>query len=248
LEYLVTDAEALYKGFREGVFAERVWREAQNAVDVQQHSIAEGEAAIQAFNEGADRSEALLKKELESLESDLALLKAGNRAEAIRVAQAEVDSRLKLLASWNAEIGKSEIRATADGTVITSRPELLRGRQLAVGDEFVRLMNVDALQAELLVPEKEMEDVKRGSLVWIKVGALPNNYFQGRIDFIAPVAQVVDGQRMVAVHSRITEKNELLKPGMTGVALIYAGKRPIISIATRRIQRWIKTELLTLLP
>jgi putative peptide zinc metalloprotease protein len=248
LEYLVTDAEALYKGFREGVFAERVWREAQNAVDVQQHSIAEGEAAIQAFNEGADRSEALLKKELESLESDLALLKAGNRAEAIRVAQAEVDSRLKLLASWNAEIGKSEIRATADGTVITSRPELLRGRQLAVGDEFVRLMNVDALQAELLVPEKEMEDVKRGSLVWIKVGALPNNYFQGRIDFIAPVAQVVDGQRMVAVHSRITEKNVLLKPGMTGVALIYAGKRPIISIATRRIQRWIKTELLTLLP
>ena len=87
------------------------WLEAQNAVEVQEHSIAEAEAAIQAFNEGADRNEALLKKELESYESDLDLLKAGNRAEAIRVAQAEVDSRLRILESLNSEIGKSEIRA-----------------------------------------------------------------------------------------------------------------------------------------
>jgi multidrug efflux pump subunit AcrA (membrane-fusion protein) len=109
-------------------------------------------------------------------------------------------------------------------------------------------MNVDALQAELLVPEKEMEDVKPGSVVWMKVRGLPNEDFQGRVDFIAPVAQVVEGQRMIAVRSLITEKNELLKPEMTGVARIYAGKRPIISIATRRMQRWIKTELLSLLP
>jgi multidrug efflux pump subunit AcrA (membrane-fusion protein) len=248
LEFLVADAESYRKGFVEGVFAEKLWREAQNAVEVQQHSIAEGEAAIQSFNEGADRTEALLTKELESLESDLRLLKAGNRKEAIQEAQAEVDSRLALLASLNAEIRKSEIRAPIDGTVVTSRPELLKGRNLAAGEAFVRLVNVDSLQAELLVPEKELEDVKAGSVVWLYVRALPDHNFQGRVDFIAPVAELVDGQRMITVRSLILENSGLLKPGMTGVARIYAGKRPIISVATRRMERWIKTEFLSLLP
>jgi len=87
-----------------------------------------------------------------------------------------------------------------------------------------------------------------GSVVWMKLRVLPNEYFSGRVEFIAPVAQVVEGQRMIVVRSSISEKSEFLKPEMTGVARIYAGKRPIISIATRRLQRWIKTDLLTLLP
>jgi multidrug efflux pump subunit AcrA (membrane-fusion protein) len=80
------------------------------------------------------------------------------------------------------------------------------------------------------------------------VRALPDHNFQGRVDFIAPVAELVDGQRMITVRSLILENSGLLKPGMTGVARIYAGKRPIISVATRRMERWIKTEFLSLLP
>jgi hypothetical protein len=53
---------------------------------------------------------------------------------------------------------------------------------------------------------------------------------------------------MITVRSLILENSGLLKPGMTGVARIYAGKRPIISVATRRMERWIKTEFLSLLP
>ena len=112
----------------------------------------------------------------------------------------------------------------------------------------MRLLTVDTLRAELLVPEKEMEDVIVGSQVHMKVRGLPSENFSGRVEFIAPIAQVVDGERMFVVRSPISEKHESLKPEMTGVARIYAGKRPIISIATRRIQRWIKTDLLTLLP
>ena len=248
LEFLVTDAELARIGWEKKVYAEKFFREAQNAVEVQERSIAEAEAAIRALDENADRNEALLKKELESLRSDLAFVKAGNRAEVIREAQAEVDSRLKQLASYKAEVEKSEIRALTAGTVVTSRPELLIGRRLDPGDEFVRLINLDSLQADLMVPEKELEDVKIGSVVWLTVRGLSDEKFQARVDFIAPVAQVVDGQRMFVVRSLINEKSEFLKPGMTGVARIYAGRRPILSIATRRIQRWFKTEFISLLP
>lgn len=248
LEYLKVNAKAKKEGFEALVFARIQWQEAQNAVDVQEHKIAEAEARLGALDEDADRRTDLLKKELETLERELALLKVGNRAEVIREAQAEVDKSTALLASLKEEIGKLEIRAPIDGTVATPRPEYMKGRKLAAGDELIRLVDTTGLEAELLVPEKEIEDVQPGLVIWMKARGLPQQDFQGRVDFIAPVVLVADGQRMITVRSALVEKSDLLKPEMTGVAQIYVGKRPIISIATRRMRRWIRTEFLPLLP
>jgi multidrug efflux pump subunit AcrA (membrane-fusion protein) len=248
LEYLKSLAKAKKEGFEADVFARIQWEEAQNAVEVQEHKIAEAEARLGALDEDADRRTDLLKKELETLDRELALLKLGNRAELIREAKAEVDKSTALLASLKEEIGKLEIRARSDGIVATPRPENMQGRKLAAGDELIRLVDTTGLEAELLVPQKEIEDVQPGYEIWLKAHALPEQDFQGRVDSIAPVVQVVDGQRTITVRSALIEKSDLLKPDMTGVAHIYAGKRPIISIATRRMRRWIRTEFLPLLP
>ena len=77
-------------------------------------------------------------------------------------------------------------------------------------------MNTSGLMAELLVPEKEIDDVKQGSIVWMKVGALRNADFEGRVDSIAPVTQTVEGEQMIVVRSQLSGENENLKPGMTG--------------------------------
>jgi len=208
----------------------------------------EAEARLLALDEDADRRTDLLQEELEALEGELTLLRMGNRAELIREAQAEVDKSTALLASLKGEIGKLEIRAPSDGTVATPRPERMQGRALTTGDELIRLVDTSGLEAELLVPEKEIEDVLPGLEVWMKAHSLPQENFQGRVDDIAPVVQDADGQRTITVRSELIEKSDNLKPGMTGSAQIYAGKRPIISIATRRMRRWIKTEFLPLLP
>jgi len=68
------------------------------------------------------------------------------------------------------------------------------------------------------------------------------------VDFIAPVAQTVNGQQMVVVRSELQNDDLLLKPEMTGVAKIYCGERRIFDIATRRLVRWIRTEFWDLLP
>jgi multidrug efflux pump subunit AcrA (membrane-fusion protein) len=248
LEYFVSKAEALRKGALAGDIAQIQWEEAQNAVDVQAHKIAEAEARLGALHEDADRRTDLLKKQLEVLQRELELLRAGNRAELIHEAQAAVDKSTTMLASLREEIGKLEIRAKFDGTVATPRPETMRGRALATGDELIRLVDTAGLEAELQVPEKEIEDVEDGQVIWLTTRSLSRQEFQGHVDYIAPVVQVVEGQRTIIVQSTLQEKSDLLKPGMTGTAQIYAGKRKIISIATRRIRRWLKTEFLPLLP
>jgi multidrug efflux pump subunit AcrA (membrane-fusion protein) len=133
--------------------------------------------------------------------------------------------------------------------VTTEFPEHKQGQRLAAGDEFVRLVNTTGVIAQLLVPEKEYADVKEGSVVWLKLRSLPKADFQGRLDFIAPVVETVNGEQMVVVRTLpLANENDVLKPNMKGNALIYSGERRIIDIATRRIRNWIQTEFLHLLP
>jgi hypothetical protein len=50
------------------------------------------------------------------------------------------------------------------------------------------------------------------------------------------------------VRSELANDEFLLKPEMTGVAMIYAGERRIIDLMTRRAIRWLRTEFWALLP
>ena len=93
-----------------------------------------------------------------------------------------------------------------------------------------------------------MADVRPGNAVWMKARSLPNVDLQGRVDFIAPVAQNMNGQQMVVVRSELQNDDLLLKPDMTGVAKIYCGDRRIADLITRRMVRWIRTEFWDLLP
>jgi hypothetical protein len=101
---------------------------------------------------------------------------------------------------------------------------------------------------EMQVPEKEMVDVRPGNPVWMKARSLPSVDLQGRVDFIAPVAQTVNGQQMVVVRSELPNDEMLLKPDMTGFAHIHCGSRRIVDVMTRRLVGWIRTEFWYILP
>jgi hypothetical protein len=82
----------------------------------------------------------------------------------------------------------------------------------------------------------------------MKARSLPSRDLQGRVEFIATVAQSVNGQQMVVVRTELQNDELLLKPEMTGVAKIYCGERRIIDLITRRLTFWLRTEFWDLLP
>jgi len=246
LEGLKNIAEAQQRLHDKGLTSELVYKDAQNSVAVQEQRIVVAEAQVSAFDENANNQIARLTKELAALQADLDRLNAGNSPEQIRETQAAIDRSAMLIASMNNEIAKSEIRSRIDGKVATRFVETMVGRRLAVGEEFIRLVDTAGLTAELSIPERELEDVKLGDVVWMRIRGVDGDYFEGRVDTIGTIAQVVNGESVIPVMSQLTSNNEVLRPGMTGKAQIYAGKQPIIKIATRRIRKWIKTEFLPL--
>ena len=256
LKFLLDDETSKRQGFTEGVIPEIQWKEARNAVEVQQHTILEAEASILSLDENADRETDLLTKELAVLQSDLEFLRAPNRPEgrydSLIESISETNAEIKKLESLQAflmqEIERSRILAPINGIVATPFPERRLNEKLAAGAEFVRLVETAAVTAEMFVPEKELEDIKEGNVVWFKVRSLPDKDFEGRVEVIAPVVQTINGQQMIMVRTRLLNEDGVLKPDMTGVARIYCGQRRIIDIMTRRMVRWIKIDFMHLLP
>jgi len=221
---------------------------AETAVKVRQKEIGEIEAAMRVLSETSERESDLKARELAEAESELRLMQAGSRPEQILEVEAEVDKLVKRVALLDQELGKTEIRAPIDGIVATPFVERKLNEHLEPGGELCKIVDISRVTVEMQVPEKEMRDVRPGYPVWMKARSLPNVDLQGRVDFIAPVAQTVNAQQMVVVRSELANEDLLLKPEMTGVAKIYCGDRRIIDIMTRRIVQWFRTEFWDLLP
>ena len=234
--------------FKEGLGPPIDMEKAQATVEVHRRAVAEAEASLRILAEENDREEDLKTRELAQAESALKLLLAGSRPEEIQQREAEVnmlEARQRILGE---ELKKSEIQAGISGTVTTPFVEKILNRHLEAGDEVCRIVDMDRVRAEMFVPEKEMGDVDPGMPVHLKARSYPTHEFQGNVDFIAPVAETVEDARVVKIRTELANADGMLKPEMTGVAKIHAGRRRVIELMTRRIIRWVRTEFWDLLP
>jgi putative peptide zinc metalloprotease protein len=234
--------------FEKGLAARADLEKKETAVKVRGKEISETEASIRVLTETSDRESDLKARELDEAESELNLMRAGTRPEQIRQVEADVAKLEKQIANLDQELGKTEIRAPIDGIVTTPFVERKLNKYLDAGDELCTIADITRVTILMQVPEKELADVHEGNPVWIKARAFSLVDLHGRVDFIAPIAQTVNDQKMIAVKSELQNDDSLLKPEMTGTAHIYCGDRRIIDLISRRFLRWIRTEFLPLLP
>ena len=193
--------------------------------------------------EEAQQNLSLYSKELEEAQADLNLLLAGYRKERIEAAQAEIE---RLQASLDYLLTKrklTEVVSPISGVVTTRLVEERVKEYLEEGGEICRVENYYTVRLEISVPEKEIADVKVGSKIKFKCRSFPARNFYGTVSSIAPVAAKGERSQVVRVISQISNPTLELKPGMSGNAKIYCGKRRLIFIFTRRIIRFLRTEL-----
>jgi len=212
--------------------------------------------------EAAEAQAAVQEKEVQEMQSGLDLLLAGSRPEEIAAAEADV-SRLDAQRRYLQEqIELLNVRSPITGVVTTPWRRLrdLVGTHVNKGDLLVRVQELDTVTAEIVLPEKEISDVKVGQVVAVKARAYPHETFYGEVTSIATTAtghpdgnvtltavtpSPVDeggGPRAVLVTSQIGNGSQLLKPEMTGKAKIYCGQRRIIDLMTRRLARYVRVE------
>lgn len=190
---------------------------------------------------------------LRDAKSRLSLLQRGARAEEIAAVKAEVARYDAQRAYLEEQAELLEIRSLADGVIVTPTRQLkeLKHQVVKKGEPVARVDELEWLRAEMVIPEKEIADVKPGQKVIVKARAYPGRPFHGVVKSIGMATQgSAEGTgagaslagRTVLVTTEIDNRSLLLKPGMTGQAKIYCGEQRLYELATRRISRTVKVE------
>ncbi|MFQ5889503.1 MAG: GAF domain-containing protein [Gemmatimonadota bacterium] len=159
-------------------------------------------------------------------------------AQLAQVEARELSARMELL---NDQLERTRLQAPVGGVVLTLRPYEMLGEWLEAGETFVVLGRTGQLELEARAAQRDIERVRVGQRVRLKVPAQPNHIFVGRVTEIAPSADAAPGgEPTFVVRAGLDNGQGLLKPGMEARAKIVGARRPIGYLLARPLVRWIR--------
>ena len=135
-----------------------------------------------------------------------------------------------------------EIVSPIAGTVLTARPEDLRGSYLPEGAELLEVADLSRFRARIFVSEYDLYKVAIGAPARLQVEGLPQTW-ASEVAAIAPVSResdptLIEESKLKGLHPPQFYIVELrvpaapgLKPGMTGTARVYGRRRTLAALA-----------------
>lgn len=173
----------------------------------------------------AELAKAMSRQEV--LEAEAELKRAQS---AVEVAQ----SRIRLSnVTYQTRLQQLGVRANAKGLVTVTAPISGRvaDREATLGQSFedaggklMTIVNDSQVFATANIYEKDLDKVKTGQQVSVKVASLPNRTFSGRI---AVIGSVVEGStRVVPVKAELNNPDGVLKPGMFAELEVLTNRTP----------------------
>jgi multidrug resistance efflux pump len=136
---------------------------------------------------------------------------AGERLQLLRVdaLQREVDV-------LEQQIRATVIRSAIDGVVLTARPEERVGTHADPGELLLVVGRTDSLELDLTVEQQDVDLVHVGDEVRLRVDAMPQRTFVGRVVALPPVTLgTATASPRFPVRAIVPNEQGLLRPGMT---------------------------------
>jgi multidrug resistance efflux pump len=237
------------------VFSEEQLQESESRYRVSHARLGEVQAAKRARQaKGVLEAEAELarrQKELADARAALRLLEAGSRPDEIEAERARL-ARLQEEARYLKRLeGKLRIHSPAGGVITTARLRERVGQYMHEGELICQVEEPGTLEAEIALPEQEVARVQPGQAVELKARALSFETLRAQVDRLAPVAARGDVQGTITIYCRLDLSLTSppgpvqpggLRPGMSGHARVYTGRRPVGGFLLDRALRFVRTE------
>ena len=120
------------------------------------------------------------------------------------------------------DLKEATIRATIDGVV--TRRHIKVGHTLNPSTPAFEMKRLDAIEAELNVPEREIGRIDKGQYARVRIDALADEQFDGEVDRVAPEVDPTSGTFRVTVT--LANDDGRLKPGMFARVDVRIDQRP----------------------
>jgi len=187
----------------------------------------------------------LAAQEFERTQGKLKMLLAGSRPEEITAMKAELTRLQGQREYLLQQLQLVHIASPAAGVVATPQLKEKLGQHVSRGDLIAKVYEQKVVTAEIMVSEQEIGDVHAGQTVVLKTRAYADRSFTSQVTAIAPIAMENSagfGGRAVRVTANLDNSSGLLKSEMTGNAKIYAGRRRLFDLMTRRLVKYVRVE------
>lgn len=181
--------------------------------------------------------------ELRAAEQRRMAAEARGQAAEGAAAQARAAQLRDALTLLEAEAGQLVVRAPAAGIVLTSRLEEHVGSLREAGEPVAWIGDAAWAEVRLRVAQHDVGAVRTGDRVRVRVAARPEVRYEGTVQAISPLPDMLDGQPVYTVRALLDNSDGMLRPGMNAAARVLAESRPLGSLIFRRPWRWIRMHL-----
>ena len=216
-----------------------------SAVYVEPGDMVEGGKTTLATLETAE-----LKLRLASAKAErLSYLKQATAASAedktaeAQIYQAQADSIGAQMNYLEYQIAHATVISPMSGLVVTGDLKRQVGAPVKTGDVLFEVAPVEALRAELLVPDSDAADLLEGQAGEIATASYPDQRVAFVVERINPMSEVVERQNVYKVRVRLDTAYPWMRPGMEGLAKVDIGKRSYAWIWTRTLVNWVRMQL-----
>ncbi len=176
---------------------------------------------------------AIAENELEIQRNQLKLLQRGARPEELTMARSEIEQLKTRVKFLEEQISSSQIKSPIRGLVTSIQQE----------NNLIMIAKLDTVTVLIKLSEKDLDAVRVGQKTKLKVRSYPWISFHGKLIKISHQAERGTSKNMFTVVSEVPNPDARLKPGMTGHAKVYCGKRNILNLLTRRLVRYLRVEV-----
>lgn len=191
-----------------------------NAGDVVQ----QGDLLAQLDDRELQLQSTVWKSELQRTELDLSqALSARDRVQISRLKE-ERDAIDAEIAHLALQIDRYQLRAPIDGVVLSGQWLDALGAAIDVSDVIFEIGTQKQHRLVLSVAENRIGDIREGQSIRFRLAANPGSKIVGVVSSIMPLAIFKSGENYIDVHASIAETDEPLRPGMSGIAKIVAGR------------------------
>ncbi len=161
----------------------------------------------------------------------------------VQIAEAQADKVTASINLLDYKISQAKIIAPISGVVVKGDLERQIGAPVKTGDTLFEVAPLDALRAELSVPEADSADLEVGQEGELATASFPDKHFGFVVERINPVAEVAEQKNVFKVRVRLKRLDGRMRPGLEGIAKVDIDRRRYIWIWTRPIVRWVRMKL-----
>lgn len=183
------------------------------------------------------------KAELATREREAAVAQRERKEAEAQIARSLADQARARIDLLEHRIARASLTAPTAGVVLSGDLKRMRGSPVRTGEVLFEVAPIDALRADLFVPEDRAADVRVGQRGELATAAFPARRGGFTVERIDPAAEIRKDKNVFRVRLRLDEPQAWMRPGMEGVARVDVDRRPLGSIWTRRLVDWIRMKL-----